>query len=50
CPYCTHTSNRTNNMKEHIMTHDPNRQKRFICPCCSKAFARKHDLKRHVKS
>ncbi|KAI9015797.1 hypothetical protein CLU79DRAFT_847732 [Phycomyces nitens] len=50
CPYCMHSSNRANNMKEHILTHDPNRQKNFVCHCCQKAFARKHDLKRHIKA
>lgn len=50
CPYCKHTSNRANNMKEHIQTHDPNRPKNFLCPVCDKRFARKHDMKRHAKS
>lgn len=50
CPYCTHTSNRANNMKEHILTHDPHRPKNFPCPLCGKRFARKHDMKRHTKS
>ncbi|KAI8381499.1 uncharacterized protein BYT42DRAFT_613272 [Radiomyces spectabilis] len=50
CPYCTHTSNRANNMKEHIRTHDPNRPKNFACSICDKRFARKHDMKRHTKS
>ncbi|KAI9312647.1 hypothetical protein BX666DRAFT_1825464, partial [Dichotomocladium elegans] len=50
CLYCPHTSNRANNMKEHILTHDPNRPKKFACPLCGKRFARKHDMKRHAKS
>ncbi|CAO3607555.1 unnamed protein product [Cunninghamella echinulata] len=50
CPHCTRTSNRSNNMKEHILTHDPNRPKNFACGICSKRFARKHDLKRHHES
>ncbi|CAO3616823.1 unnamed protein product [Cunninghamella blakesleeana] len=50
CPHCNHTSNRANNMKEHILTHDPNRPKLFSCHVCSKSFARKHDMKRHTKS
>ncbi|KAI9244287.1 hypothetical protein BDA99DRAFT_529258 [Phascolomyces articulosus] len=50
CPHCPHTSNRANNMKEHILTHDPNRPKKFPCPKCGKRFARKHDMKRHSKS
>ncbi|ORX60532.1 hypothetical protein DM01DRAFT_1332680 [Hesseltinella vesiculosa] len=50
CPQCNHTSNRANNMKEHIMTHDPNRPKLFACNSCHKRFARKHDMKRHTKS
>ena len=50
CPHCPHTSNRANNMKEHILTHNPNRPKKFPCPKCGKRFARKHDMRRHSKS
>ena len=50
CPHCPHTSNRANNMKEHILTHDPNRPKKFPCHKCGKRFARKHDMRRHSKS
>ncbi|ORZ04910.1 hypothetical protein BCR42DRAFT_428779 [Absidia repens] len=50
CPHCHHTSNRANNMKEHILTHDPYRPKLFTCNVCQKSFARKHDMKRHTKS
>ncbi|CAO3594304.1 unnamed protein product [Absidia cylindrospora] len=50
CPHCNHTSNRANNMKEHILTHDPHRPKLFACNTCQKSFARKHDMKRHAKS
>ncbi|KAI8142401.1 hypothetical protein BJV82DRAFT_614763 [Fennellomyces sp. T-0311] len=50
CPHCPHVSNRLNNMKEHILTHNPNRPKRFACHLCGKRFARKHDMKRHSKS
>ncbi|KAI9317195.1 hypothetical protein BX666DRAFT_1857568, partial [Dichotomocladium elegans] len=50
CPICPHTSNRANNMKEHILTHDPSRPRKYACPRCGKRFARKHDMKRHAKS
>ncbi|SAM07448.1 hypothetical protein [Absidia glauca] len=50
CPYCGRKSNRSNNMKEHILTHDPNRPKKFSCTLCPKRFARKHDLKRHYQA
>ncbi|ORY97306.1 hypothetical protein BCR43DRAFT_489563, partial [Syncephalastrum racemosum] len=50
CPHCKHTSNRANNMKEHILTHDPHREKKFACNLCGKRFARKHDMKRHARS
>lgn len=50
CPYCPRKSNRSNNMKEHILTHNPNRPKNFPCSICPKRFARKHDLKRHHQS
>ncbi|OAD66330.1 C2H2-type zinc finger transcription factor [Phycomyces blakesleeanus NRRL 1555(-)] len=48
--FCSHTSNRANNMKEHVRTHDPLRPKNYSCPVCDKKFARKHDMKRHTKS
>ncbi|KAI8365139.1 hypothetical protein BD560DRAFT_402256 [Blakeslea trispora] len=50
CPHCQHTSNRANNMKEHILIHDPNRPKSHVCKICSRAFARKHDMNRHYIS
>jgi hypothetical protein len=50
CPYCDHTSNRANNMREHTQIHNPNRPKPFCCKLCNRAFARKHDMKRHVIS
>ncbi|KAI8140352.1 hypothetical protein BJV82DRAFT_623601 [Fennellomyces sp. T-0311] len=50
CPHCSHTSNRANNMREHILTHDPNRPKNFLCDLCPKRFARKHDMKRHRRT
>lgn len=50
CPYCQHTSNRANNMREHIQIHDPNRPKPHTCKLCHKSFARKHDMNRHVLS
>ncbi|CAO3675437.1 unnamed protein product [Rhizopus stolonifer] len=50
CPFCNHTSNRANNMREHVQIHNPNRPKPFACHICSRAFARKHDMKRHYHS
>ncbi|CEP12247.1 hypothetical protein [Parasitella parasitica] len=50
CPYCHHTSNRANNMREHIQIHDPNRPKPHACKLCSRPFARKHDMNRHYLS
>ncbi|KAI8646677.1 hypothetical protein BD408DRAFT_234733 [Parasitella parasitica] len=50
CPYCHHTSNRANNMREHVQIHDPNRPKPHACKLCSRAFARKHDMNRHYLS
>lgn len=50
CPYCHHTSNRANNMKEHIQIHDPNRPKPHLCKLCHRPFARKHDMTRHYLS
>ncbi|KAI7854682.1 hypothetical protein BDC45DRAFT_556986 [Circinella umbellata] len=50
CPKCDHTSNRANNMKEHILTHDPERPKNYGCTICTKRFARKYDMERHQKT
>ncbi|KAI8061222.1 hypothetical protein BDF21DRAFT_455613 [Thamnidium elegans] len=50
CPYCSHTSNRANNMREHIQIHNPNRPKPHACKLCNRAFARKHDMNRHYIS
>ncbi|KAI7887998.1 uncharacterized protein EV154DRAFT_484575 [Mucor mucedo] len=47
CPYCNHTSNRANNMREHTQIHNPNRPKPHACKICNRAFARKHDMNRH---
>jgi hypothetical protein len=50
CPYCNHTSNRANNMREHVQIHNPNRPKPHACKLCGRAFARKHDMNRHYIS
>lgn len=50
CPYCNHTSNRANNMREHTQIHNPNRPKPHVCKLCNRAFARKHDMNRHYIS
>jgi hypothetical protein len=50
CPYCNHTSNRANNMREHTLIHNPNRPKPHACKLCNRAFARKHDMNRHYIS
>lgn len=50
CPHCPHTSNRANNMREHVQIHNPNRPKPHACKLCNRAFARKHDMNRHYIS
>ncbi|KAI9713492.1 MAG: hypothetical protein M1820_000874 [Bogoriella megaspora] len=54
CPYpgCNKPFSRFYNMKSHMDTHNPKREKPFKCDIqwCSKAFVRKTDLERHVKS
>lgn len=50
CPFCNHSSNRSNNMKGHILTHFPDRPREFACETCFREFTRKHDLKRHWKT
>jgi uncharacterized Zn-finger protein len=42
---------RRSNLKAHMKTHDPNRERPFVCPesDCGYPFTRSHDLKRHLK-
>lgn len=42
-------ANRPHNLKTHILTHDKERSKQFVCPTCRGRFTRKHDLKRHCR-
>ncbi|KAI8878629.1 hypothetical protein K501DRAFT_258227, partial [Backusella circina FSU 941] len=49
CHICNHRSKRRHNLVEHMLTHDPNRPKSFLCGQCNRAFARKYDMKRHEK-
>ncbi|KAI8073099.1 hypothetical protein BC940DRAFT_329837 [Gongronella butleri] len=50
CQFCKYTSNRSNNKKQHEMTHFNPPVKPHPCLVCEKSFARKHDLKRHHQS
>jgi uncharacterized Zn-finger protein len=40
-------SKRASNLKTHILTHDKEKSRRFMCPTCRRRFTREHDLKRH---
>ncbi|KAH8999878.1 hypothetical protein EDB86DRAFT_616584 [Lactarius hatsudake] len=50
CDHCG--SARKHNLKTHMETHNPNRERPFVCPenDCGQPFTRKHDLKRHLES
>jgi uncharacterized Zn-finger protein len=52
CPSCPRSFARAYNLKTHMATHDPNRNKPYICPhrSCARPFSRKHDLGRHLVS
>ncbi|KAF9270527.1 hypothetical protein L218DRAFT_969065 [Marasmius fiardii PR-910] len=52
CNACPRAFARAYNLKTHMATHDPNREKPFVCPhrTCSRSFSRKHDLGRHLIS
>ncbi|KAG7099526.1 hypothetical protein E1B28_001367 [Marasmius oreades] len=52
CSSCPRGFARAYNLKTHMATHDPNREKPFVCPhrTCSRSFSRKHDLGRHLIS
>ncbi|KAJ3396599.1 hypothetical protein HDU92_002547 [Lobulomyces angularis] len=46
-PDCNKLFTRRGNMMAHLRTHDPNRERNFICQICQKSFCRPHDLQRH---
>ncbi len=46
-PGCDKIFNRRGNMTAHLKTHDPNRERNFVCDVCFKGFSRPHDLQRH---
>ncbi|KAJ3034535.1 hypothetical protein HDV00_004948 [Rhizophlyctis rosea] len=46
-PGCNKQFTRNFNLQSHAKTHDPDREKPFVCPECSKGFWRKVDLERH---
>ncbi|KAL0578017.1 hypothetical protein V5O48_003967 [Marasmius crinis-equi] len=52
CNVCPRAFARAYNLKTHMATHDPNREKPFVCPhrSCGRSFSRKHDLGRHLIS
>lgn len=52
CEICDMPFERSYNLKSHLETHDPDRQKPFKCEYegCSREFVRKTDLTRHVQS
>ncbi|KAH9021691.1 hypothetical protein EDB83DRAFT_2431135 [Lactarius deliciosus] len=52
CNHCGHQSARKHNLKTHMETHNPNRERPFVCPenDCGQPFTRRHDLKRHLES
>ncbi|KAJ8456028.1 hypothetical protein ONZ45_g18828 [Pleurotus djamor] len=52
CTVCSRAFARAFNLKTHMATHDPNRQKPFVCRhrSCGRSFSRKHDLGRHLIS
>ncbi|KAF8940742.1 hypothetical protein BGZ47_007621 [Haplosporangium gracile] len=51
-PGCGLVFKRRFNLESHITTHDPNRERLYMCdrPHCDKTFTRKHDLTRHRSS
>ncbi|KAJ3487867.1 hypothetical protein NLI96_g3239 [Meripilus lineatus] len=52
CPVCDKGFKRAYNMRTHQEIHRTNRVKPWKCPVedCQRAFARKHDLKRHIQA
>jgi uncharacterized Zn-finger protein len=52
CDQCGRVFDRRSNMKSHMKTHDPNRERPFVCPesDCMYRFTRSNDLKRHLEN
>ncbi|KAK7081621.1 hypothetical protein SK128_011852, partial [Halocaridina rubra] len=48
CPFCSHRSNRKDNLQYHIQTHGS--RKPFRCPYCPHRANRKGNLKNHITS
>ncbi|KAI9293537.1 hypothetical protein K502DRAFT_325272 [Neoconidiobolus thromboides FSU 785] len=49
-PGCKKLFSRPYNMRAHLEIHSPIRIKPHTCTVCNRAFSRKHDLTRHVKT
>ncbi|KAJ3402994.1 hypothetical protein HDV05_008122 [Chytridiales sp. JEL 0842] len=52
CPYCSKKFARKYNLNNHLLSHDPFRDRPFVCDVegCGKSFARGYDYKRHIQS
>jgi uncharacterized Zn-finger protein len=50
CKFCRYTSPRKHNVKEHQKKHNPNRERKYKCQKCEKAFFRRFDRERHIDS
>ena len=49
CEICGKLIRRKNNLKPHMETHNPSREKSHQCNRCDKSFARRPELNRHQK-
>lgn len=47
CPYCSYSSNKTTNLKNHVRVHTGERP--YVCPHCPYRATQENNLKSHIR-